>query len=275
MAADLPAAPEPAQPTAAPAAVAVPDWIVTVGVEARAIPAWPGAADTKFALTGLPLFSIRKAGTSPDFFGPRDSFGFPVVDLGQIKLGPAFQLIWQRSASAYRELNGLGNVGYALQTGGFVDYWAVPWLRLHGELRQGIGGETGVTGNVFVDAVVPVDQWRFSAGPRMTVQSAAAVSPYFSITPQQSANSTVSGLPMLPVYHAGGGFYSYGAGTQAEYFFNPTWAAHTFIEYERLTGDAANSPLVTQRGSPNQFTLGVGTTYSFSMPHCGELTRWC
>jgi outer membrane protein len=267
MAADLPAAaPEPVTPpAAAPATVAVPDWIVTVGVEGRAIPAWPGAADTKFAVTGLPLFSIRKAGTPPDFFGPRDSFGFPVVDLGQVKLGPAFQLIWQRSASAYRELNGLGNVGYALQAGAFVDYWPVPWLRLHGEARQGIGGETGVTGNLFVDAVVPVEQWRLSAGPRMTVQTTAAVSPYFSITPQQSANSTVAGLPMLPVYHAGGGFYSYGAGTEAEYFFSPTWAAHAFVEYERLTGDAANSPLVTQRGSPNQFTFGVGATYSFAM----------
>ena len=266
MAADLPA-PEPVAvpPATAPAAVAVPDWIVTVGIEGRAIPAWPGAADTKFALTGLPLFSIRKAGTPPDFFGPRDSFGFPVVDLGQIKIGPAFQLIWQRSAGSYRELNGLGNVGYALQAGAFVDYWPVPWLRLHTEARQGIGGETGVTGNVFVDAVVPVEQWRFSAGPRLTVQTTAAVSPYFSITPQQSANSTVAGLPMLPVYHAGGGVYSYGAGAQAEYFFNPTWAAHAFVEYERLTGDAANSPLVTQRGSPNQFTLGVGATYSFSM----------
>jgi MipA family protein len=265
MAADLPPEPAAVPPATAPAVVAAPDWIVTVGVEARAIPAWPGAADTKFALTGLPLFSIRKAGTPPDFFGPRDSFGFPVVDLGQIKIGPAFQLIWQRSASSYRALNGLGNVDYALQAGGFIDYWPVPWLRLHGEARQGIGGERGVTGNVFVDAVVPVDQWRFSGGPRLTVQTTAAVSPYFSITPQQSANSTVSGLAMLPVYRAGGGLYSYGAGTQAEYFFNPQWAAHTFVEYERLTGSAADSPLVTQRGSPNQFTFGIGATYSFTM----------
>ncbi len=36
-------------------------------------------------------------------------------------------------------------------------------------------------------------------------------------------------------------------------------------EYERLTGSAANSPLVTQRGSPDQFTFGLGATYSFAM----------
>jgi len=263
-AADLPEAPPPA-PATTPAVVALPDWIVTVGIEGRAVPAWPGAADSRLAVTGLPLFSIRKAGTPPDYFGPRDSFSFSVIDLGQIKLGPAFKLVWQRTASSYRELNGLGDVEYALQAGGFADFWPVPWLRLHSEVRQGIGGETGVTGDVFLDAVVPVDQWRFSAGPRLTLQTAAATGPYFSITPVQSANSTVSGLAALPVYHAGGGVYSYGAGTEAEYFFNPQWAAHTFVEYERLTDDAANSPLVIQRGSPNQFTFGVGVTYSFTM----------
>ena len=48
----------------------------------------------------------------------------------------------------------------------------------------------------------------------MTAQSTAAVSPYFSITPTQSNDSTVAGLPALPVYHAGGGLYSYGAGAR-------------------------------------------------------------
>src|SRR6266702_2398996 len=66
-------------------------------------------------------------------------------------------------------------------------------------------------------------------------------------------------------HHAGGGLYSYGAGAQAEYFFSPQWAAHTFVEYERLTGSAAGSPLVVQRGSPNQFTFGLGARYSFTM----------
>jgi outer membrane protein len=70
---------------------------------------------------------------------------------------------------------------------------------------------------------------------------------------------------MLPVYNAGGGLYSYGAGAQLEYFLSPQWSAHVFGEYERLTGDAANSPLVTQRGSADQFTVGVGATYSFNM----------
>jgi outer membrane protein len=175
------------------------------------------------------------------------------------------QLVRERSASQYTELNGIGNVDFAVQAGAFAEFWPVPWLRLRTELRQGFGGETGVTGDAFLDAVVPIGQFRLSGGPRVTAQSAAAVSPYFSINAAQSAASTIAGLPMLPVYNAGGGLYSYGAGGQLEYFWNPQWAAHAFVEYERLTGPAADSPLVTQRGSPNQLTFGLGATYSFSM----------
>ena len=213
----------------------------------------------------MPLFSVRKAGTPPDFFGPRDSFGFSILDLGPFRFGPAVKIVWEREASSYTALNGLGNVNFAVQAGGFAEYWPVPWLRLRGELRQGFGGETGLTGDAFLDAVVPFGQFRWSGGPRVTVQSAAAVSPYFSITQAQSAGSTVAGLAALPVYSASGGLYSYGAGTQLEYFLNPQWSAHAFTEYERLTDSVADSPLVTQRGSPNQFTFGLGATYSFNM----------
>ncbi len=263
VAADLPA--QPSQSAPANATPGPPDWIVTVGIEGRVVPAWPGASDSKPAVTGFPLFSVRKEGAPPDFPGPRDSIGFSLIDLGQIKLGPAFKLVWQRKASDYAALNGLGDINYAVQAGAFAEYWPVPWLRLRGEARQGIGGETGITGDLFLDAIVPVGQWTLSAGPRMTLQSAAATGPYFSITQAQSIGSTVSGLPALPVYRAGGGLYSYGGGTMAQYTFNPQWTAHALFEYERLTGSAADSPLVTQRGSPDQFTFGLGATYSFAM----------
>ena len=266
-AADLPV--QPTAPPTAPAAYTppVPDWIVTIGLEGRIIPAFPGAADSKLGWSALPLFSIRKEGTPPDFFGPRDSFSFSVINNPVFQFGPALQLINQRKASDYAETNGLADVDYAAQVGAFANFWPLPWLRLRGEARQGIGGETGVTGDVFLDAVVPLGQWTLSAGPRMTLQTAAATSPYFSITAAQAiaANALQPTLAPLSAYHAGGGLYSYGAGTQLQYAFNETWTAHAFVEYQRLTGPAADSPLVTQRGSPNQFIYGLGATYSFNM----------
>ena len=110
----------------------------------------------------LPLFNIRKEGTPPDFFGPRDSFGFNLVDLGVFQLGPAVQFIGDRTAQNYKELYGLGNVSYTAQVGAFANFWPLPWLRLRGEVRQGIGGETGVTGDVFLDAIGTFGPWQLS-----------------------------------------------------------------------------------------------------------------
>lgn len=192
----------------------------------------------------------------------------PIIDLGQFQLGPVGKLAWPRYASQYSQLSGLGDVDWALQIGGYATVWATPWLRLRGEVRQGIGGETGLTGDLFADVIVPLGQFRLSGGPRMTLQSTPALSPYFSITAAQSAASG------LPVYNVSGGFYSYGAGGQVEYFFNRQWQVHALVEYERISDSAANSPLVTMRGSPNQFTFGAGATYTFSMHPLFDLHRW-
>ncbi len=62
-----------------------------LGAEGRMIPAWPGAPDDKFGFTGFPLFSIRKDGTPPDYFGPRDSFGFPHPRSRPVQVRPGRQ----------------------------------------------------------------------------------------------------------------------------------------------------------------------------------------
>ena len=49
------------------------------------------------------------------------------------------------------------------------------------------------------------------------------------------------------------------------FLWTPRWATHVFVEFERLTGDAASSPLVAQRGSANQLTIGLGATHSFDI----------
>ncbi len=250
-------------PTAPPIIVKVPaavsDWVVTIGGEVRVLPAWPGAPSTVYGFGGFPLFSLSKPGDPPVFFGARDGFGVPLLDRGTFQVGPVGTLSWPRYVNPWGSLHGLNNVDWAAQLGVYAQYWPVPWLRIRGEARQGVGGETGQTGNLYVDAVIPLAQFRLSGGPRLTLQSAAATSPYFSITPAQSITSG------LPAYNAGGGVYSYGAGGQLEYFFNQHWQVHGLVEYERLASAAADSPLVTMRGSPNQFTFGVGGTYTFSM----------
>jgi len=244
-------------------------WTITVGVEGRYSPGWQGADSGSYWGYPFPIFYFRRANAPEQFHSPYDGIGLAIIDTGTFKLGPVGHLRRKRKESDYTELNGLGDVDLAVEIGGYAEFWWTPWLRTRAEVTQGVHGHYGTVGYLSADVVVPAGPFQLSAGPRLTLESSGAVSPYFSITPTQSANTVAlaptNGLAPLPVYTAGGGVYSYGAGGQIKYRFSREWATHAFVEYERLQGDAANSPLVAQRGDPNQWTFGAGITYSFDI----------
>jgi outer membrane protein len=232
------------------------DWTITLGAEGRVEPIFQGSK--RYELHPYPLFDLRRYGTPERFHGPRDGIGVGLIEGSNFLIGPVGQLKMERRERDDNVLFGLGDVPWAVELGAFAEYWWVPWLRTRAEVRQGVSGHHGVVADLFADAVVPVNpQLTLSGGPRITFATAAANRPYFSINALQSAASG------LPTFDAEGGVRSVGAGAQARYFWTPKFATHTFLEYERLTDDAANSPLVTQRGSPNQFIIGLGATHSF------------
>ncbi len=79
----------------------------------------------------------------------------------------------------------------------------------------------------------------------------------FGVTPEAAA---VSGLP---VYTAGAGVRQFYAWPAVVVRLSPSWFAGAGAFYQRLTGDAADSPIVTQRGDPNQWTVGGGIAYTW------------
>ena len=231
-------------------------WTVTLGTEGRLQPTFPGS--DRYRVLPYPVVSVRRAGTPERFSAPRDNFSIGLYDIGYFRAGVVGRVRAPRKQSDDPALNGLGDVSWAGEIGGFFDYWWTSWLRGRAELRQGFGGHDGIISDLALDAIVPVTpQLTLSGGPRLTLATAAANEPYFSIN---NAQSDTSGLP---VYDAKGGVQSLGAGLKARYWWNRSWAMHAYVEYDRLTGSIANSPLVEQRGTPDQFTFGFGTTYSF------------
>jgi outer membrane protein len=235
------------------------DWTVTVGAEGRLEPLFQGSSRER--LRPYPIFAVRRYGTPEPFRGPRDGLDIALIDGGNYQIGPVGQLVWsQRGKASSPGVQRLGDVPWAGEVGIFAQYWWVPWLRTRTEVRQGFHGHNGIVSDIMMDAVVPVSpQWTLSGGPRVTLATASAIGPYFGIT---AAQSLASGLP---IFDAKGGMRSFGAGTQARYQWTPQWATHAFVEYERLTGDAGGSPLVTQRGSADQLTFGFGATHSFDI----------
>ena len=235
------------------------DWTITLGAEGREEPLFQGSSRER--LRPYPIFAVRRYGTPEPFRGPRDGLDIAVIDGGNYQIGPVGQFVYSQREKANSEaVHRLGNVPWAGEVGIFAQYWWVPWLRTRTEVRQGFHGHQGIVSDVMTDAVVPVGpQWTFSGGPRLTLATTPALNPYFGVT---SAQSAISGLP---IYDAKGGLRSYGAGAQARYLWTPQWATHVFLEYERLSGDVSGSPIVTQRGSPDQVTVGFGFTHSFDI----------
>jgi outer membrane protein len=233
-------------------------WTVMVGVGGEYKPDFEGA--NRSMLSPVPIFAIHRAGSAEPFRGPRDGASIALIDFGDLRAGPVGKFVASRKANNYTELNGLGDVSAAVELGGFLEYFPVDWFRTRVETRQGFGGHHGVVADFSADAIVPIIQGvTFSAGPRFTWESTKATAPYFGI---DAAQAMATGLP---VFNARGGAHSAGAGAQLSYRFNPQWEVHSYVEYERLLGDAAASPLVTLRGSPNQTTVGMGASYSFDV----------
>jgi len=233
-------------------------WTVTVGVDGELMPDFEGAK--AYMLSPVPIFSVRRAGTPDRFRSPRDGASLTLVEFDGFHAGPVGRLRPARNAADNAALTGLGDVNMALELGGFAEYFPVDWLRARVEVRQGFGGHHGVVADLSADVIVPVMQrLMWSAGPRFTLEDTRATAPYFGIN---AAQAMASGLAM---FDAKGGAHSVGAGTQVRYQINPQWEAHSYVEYDRLLGAAAASPLVTQRGSPNQVTVGLGASYSFDV----------
>jgi outer membrane protein len=235
------------------------DWTITLGAEGREEPLFQGSSRER--LRPYPIFAVRRYGTPEPFRGPRDGLDVAVIDEGKYQIGPVGQFVYsQRDKADSPAVRSLGNVPWAAEVGIFAQYWWVPWLRTRAEVRQGFHGHHGIVSDITTDAIVPVGpQLILSAGPRLTLATTPAVSPYFNITPAQSLASG------LPIYDTKGGIRSYGAGAQARYLWTPQFATHVFVEYERLSGEPAGSPLVTQKGSPDQVTIGFGATQSFDI----------
>lgn len=232
------------------------NWTATVGIGGEYRPDFQGSKN--WMLIPIPIFSIRRAGAVAAFRGARDSASIALIDFGDLRAGPAAKFVAARKSADHSELNGLGDVKAAFELGGFIEYYPVDWLRLRSELRQGLGGHHGTVADVSADFIVPlIDRLTISAGPRFTWKSTKAVAPYFGVDAVQSLASG------LPVFDARGGAHSVGFGSQVTYRINPQWEVRAYVEYEKLLGDVANSPLVTLRGSSNQTTVGLGASYSF------------
>ena len=232
------------------------DWKLVVGASVFYAPEYAG--DDHLVLNVTPLISLGKAGPEARFTSRNDNISFSLFDNGPFRFGPTGKIVFSRDEGDSSDLKGLDDVPWGVELGAFAEYYPTDWLRVRGELRHGIRAHNGFVGDVDVDAFHDVTEAvRVSGGPRVSFASSDYFDTYYGISGSESAASG------LPEYNPGSGFESVGVGGAVTWKATDRVTASLFGGYARLVGPAADSPLVKERGSENQFTIGVSSTYRF------------
>ncbi|KEJ88162.1 MipA/OmpV family protein [Sulfitobacter donghicola] len=213
-------------------------------------PEYPGSDDSEAALDlGFTFGSLSWGGNSIGN-GVR---GIP--DNG-ISLRGAFRVIGDRSAEESPELAGLADIDTALELGLGLSYQQTNWMAF-GEVRKGVTGHSGVTGTIGADMILrPNDRWLITAGPRVNFGDDEFAATYFG-TP-------IDGTTGFTPFDATGGALGAGFEVTGTYFIDDKWALEGAVSYEKLLGDAADSP-ITQIGSEDQWRLRLGLSRVFTL----------
>jgi outer membrane scaffolding protein for murein synthesis (MipA/OmpV family) len=232
------------------------DWYLTLGASGIVAPNFEGGK--KYMFSAAPLVSLGRAGNDTRFSSRNDNISLALIDNNGLRMGAVGKFLFRRDGGDADELKGLDPVRWGGELGGFAEFYPTDWLRVRGELRHGIRAHHGVVADIAADAFFDVtSQIRVSAGPRATFASARYFDAYYGVDAKEAV---ASGLAQ---YSPGGGLKSAGVGGAVTWKVTDPITASLFGEYSRLTGPAADSSLVRQRGDKNQFMFGISTTYRF------------
>ncbi len=226
---------------------------VRVQAGAQIVPDYPGADDQ--AIQPWLGLSRAKAGEQFDFAAADQSTSLSLIETdGGFALGPAVNLVGKRSAKDTGGL--LPIVKFTPELGGFAQF-EFSSFRLRGEVRKGLGGHKGVIGVLSADLIAREgDDWLFAVGPRATFSNGRYQRAYFGVPVAVPAAG-------LAAYRPDGGLQALGVAATAHYAIGPRVGLMGYAKYDRLTGDAKDSPAVRVLGDRNQLSGGVALTYTF------------
>lgn len=245
-------------------------WSTSVGAGAIWGPAFSGSSD--YQLMVVPNIQVNYGDTFFASVGQGVGYNFAVSP--EWVVGPLVKFDFGRDADGENTfrvagdkstaLRGFQDVDSTILLGGFARFQRDMWSAKI-ELLQGMSGHEGMIADFSLDynarfggsEAQPGPPIFLATGPRMRWASDDYTNTYYGIS---AADSLGSGLPR---YTAGGGIATIGWSFALVMPVSPTISLIGFAGYDKLMGDAADSPLVVQRGSENQFSTGAFLSYKF------------
>jgi len=179
------------------------------------------------------------------------------------RLGPSGMLRFGRSNVKDDVVNRVHEIDPSIDLGLFGGYtWVDPdeprkrvgatvWAL--GDVTDSHGGWTS-GGNVF-GAYPVLPALTLVGGAATTYGSGSYMTTYFGVTP---ADAQASGLP---AYQSDAGIRDVRGWLVALVHLSPRWALGAGVLYSWLANEAARSPIVSERGSRNQWIYGIGGMY--------------
>jgi len=229
-------------------------WDITVGGGALYGPTYEGADSLR--PSPIPYFDFEwndRFSLSSD-----DGLHFAFVNWKHLSFGFAGNARLPRKASDDSALHHLGRVGLSLEAGGYIDY-NPPGFDISLEVRHDIaGGHGGTVAEFNVRGQVPIGKsFVMEFGPNVNWASKNYMQSYFGITPGQSLNSG------FKVFSPNAGLKDVGFTFSGAYLFNEHWRLLVEATYARLMDVVVDSPLIREKGDPNQYSFAVMLAYHF------------
>lgn len=234
-----------------------------VGVGVFATPEFDGAED----LQAVPLIvaQFELVGVGVEINGV--TAAFDVVGGDRFSAGPLANLRFGRDDEAGDDaiFDQLEEIDDAFEIGVFAAYKTpLSGLREGGiearvEYKQDIGdAHEGflITPSIGVNFAAS-DELQLGFGLEANYADDSYVETYFGIS---DVDALATGLPE---YEAEAGFKDVGVSATFSYSFNPRWGLIGIASYNRLIGDAEDSPLIEAVGEVDQFAFGLGVSYAF------------
>ena len=231
------------------------DWTFILGGGGLYTPDYQGSDDYEFR--ALPYFRVQ----CQDWLtlSVPEGLKFTAVDEGAFKAGAIAGWRFDRDSGDNIALAGWGDVDGAFELGAFADV-KVDAFKLSLEARQGLSGDdTGLIATFATRYEARIAGTIISIGPKVSWVDDDYAQTYFGITPPQAAASLLGYAP----YAAAGGIKDYGVGLTVVHPLGDAWSLTAIASVSRLTGDAADSPIVAGQGSETQVTLGLFAGYRF------------
>jgi outer membrane scaffolding protein for murein synthesis (MipA/OmpV family) len=228
-------------------------WSVVIGAGGGYGPDYEGADDYEFQ--PIPFLSI----VYDDFaFVNGTSAGLNLITFDGLKAGPIARYSFGRDEDDNRALDGLGDVDDSIEIAGFVNYEVGIWSAGLTVVQDVGGGHEGLLAEASAGISVPfTDTLKSSLEGSASWASEDYMETYFGISPQQSARSG------LEAFDADAGFKDVAVTLGLDYMVTESIGLSGRAQYKRLLNDAADSPLVQDKGSADQFFGGLFVTYSF------------